>query len=998
MDSERQRIEEDLRGAIAGDVRCDDLFTQLYASDASIYQITPLGVVRPRNLNDVVTVVQYAAENELSIHARGAGSGLAGESLGRGLVVDFSRYFRRILETDESQVRAQAGVVLGRLNRHLAQTDRVFGPDPAMREITTLGGAVAIDAAGSHWPRYGSVRRHVRSLRGVLADGQPVELSQHSISASQKNGSSTRLQSLVTATAQLLERHASAIEHGRPKSLVNRSGYGLHDLVDGDRLDLAKLIVGSEGTLALVTDVTLSTEPIPGRTGCILLLFSSMDHAAQAALEIAKLEPCACDLMDRRHLTLARETDPRYEFLIPGQAEAVLLVEYCADTEADLRDRLDQTIELLQYKTKLAAGAIEATDDADAQLFWQLAHRFVPTLHRLKGSTRPIPCIEDIAVPPEALGVFLRHMHLALKRQQVTASLFGHAAHGQLHIRPFLDLANPDDIRKMESLAGELYEKVWLLGGTISGEHGDGLSRTPFLARQYGPLVNVFREVKQLFDPRGTLNPGKVVPTTNSRMTHDLRQVSYANPSAPEEDKNSPDKSTVPETVPELKAVPLQLNWEPEEITLAARACNGCGGCRTLSDEDRMCPIFRYAPREEASPRAKANMVRALLTGTLSQEEFFQEATKQTADLCVHCHMCRIECPSNVDIPKLMLEAKSLHVQTNGLSFHNWLLTRLDAMSNLAGKFPVVANWLLKHPQSRWIMEYLLGIAQGRKLPQFARRKFIRWATLRRLHRHSAAAGEKVLYFVDTYANQFDPELAKSLVAVLRHNGITTYVPTDQRHSAMAMIVQGALDPARRVAEHNVALLADAVRRGYTIVATEPSAALALTHEYPNILDNDDDALLVAKHTRESCHYLWQLHQRGQLRLDFQPLQVSVGYHVPCHVKALEVGTPAANLMQLIPELRLNRVEKGCSGMAGTFGLKRENYRSSLRAGFDLIHAIRDGNFQVGVTECSACKMQMEQGTSKPTIHPMKLIAMAYGLMPDLRNRLTDVSRPLVVT
>jgi FAD/FMN-containing dehydrogenase/Fe-S oxidoreductase len=984
MDPDQQRIEEDLRGVLRGDVRCDDLFTQLYASDASIYQLRPRGVVRPRTVGDVVATVKYAADHGLSLHARGAGSGLAGESLGRGLVLDFSRYFRRIWPVDDGRVRVQAGVVLSSLNRYLAPRGRLFGPDPAMSQVTTMGSVVAIDASGSHWPRYGSARRHVEELEVVLADGERLRFGRHAVpptgsDSGQANGAApSRLDNLVKSVAELVDRNAQLIVGHRPRSLVNCSGYLLDDVLVDGQLDLAKLLVGSEGTLALVTEATVSTDPSPLYRGCVLLLFDSLDKAARAALELAALEPAACDLMDRRHLSLARETDVRYELLIPREAEAVLLVEHHADSREELDAKLNEVVDLVQYKTNLAAASQVAEDDGDFQLYWGLAQRFVPTLYRLPGTSRPIACVEDIAVPPAALPVFLRQLQDALKRLQVTASVLGHAMHGQLHVRPFFDMANPNDIRTMEALAEELYDKVWLLGGTISGEHADGLSRTPYLAQQFGPLAGVFGELKQIFDPGGTLNPGKIVPQEAARMTHNLRPSAH-----PSLDllRDAPPESAHAGPVAPLN---LQLSWQPAEMALEARTCNGCGACRAATPDVRMCPIFRLAPREEASPRAKANLVRGVLTGCLPEDTLLQDACKEIADLCVHCHMCRLECPANVDIPKLMLEAKAAYVQTNGMTFKDWLLANVDTLAALAGRLPGIANWMLANPQSRWAMEKALGIAQGRKLPRLARHSFLRQAALRRLHHPPRTSGEKVLYFVDTFANHFDTQLAEALVTVMRHNGVAVFVPSDQLQAAMPLISQGMLEPARNIAARNVAMLAEAVRRGYTIVATEPSAALALVHEYPILLDNDEDAVLVAEHTREACHYLWQLHQRGRLRLDFCPLRVSVGYHVPCHLKALEVGAPAENLMRLVPAMRLTRLERGCCGIAGLYGVKRDNYRASLRAGLALISAVRNGPFRIGMTECSTCKVQMEQSSAKPTVHPIKLLALAYGLMDDV--------------
>jgi Fe-S oxidoreductase len=547
-------------------------------------------------------------------------------------------------------------------------------------------------------------------------------------------------------------------------------------------------------------------------------------------------------------------------------------------------------------------------------------------------------------------------------------------------------------VATLETVASELYEKVWLLGGTVSGEHGDGLSRTPFLGAQFGPLVNVFRELKQIFDPQGLLNPGKIVPQSPSRMTLNLRPMTMhqAQQSAPESDA---------ETNPSVAGpFSLQLRWQPEELMDAARLCNGCGACRSQSPDVRMCPIFRLSPREEASPRAKANLVRGILTGRLPADEMLDDSCKKVADLCVHCHMCRLECPANVDIPKLMVEAKANYVRTNGLPLHDRLLVRIDALAGFAGRLPGIANWAMENPQARWLMEKLLGVAQGRKLPKLARRSFLRNASMRRLSQPVRKPVEKVVYFVDTYANHFDTQLADALVAVLRHNRVSVYVPTDQDEAGMPMISQGVLEPARVIAQRNVALLAEAVRQGYKVIATEPSAVLALTREYPMILDDDEDAVAVAANTLDACHYLWQLHQNGKLKLGFQPQRISVGYHVPCHLRALGVGAPAENLLRLVPGVRVTRVEKGCSGIAGLYGVKRENYRASLRAGFELINAVRTGPFQIGMTDCSTCKMQMEQGTTKPTIHPVKLLALAYGLMPELATLVRSTGKRLVVT
>ncbi|HRX79286.1 MAG TPA: FAD-linked oxidase C-terminal domain-containing protein, partial [Pirellulaceae bacterium] len=826
MDKERERIQADLRGLIDGDVRCDDVFVQMYASDASVYEIRPLGVVRPRGLADVVACVQYAAKNGVPIHARGAGSGVAGESLGPGLVLDFSYYMRRVLEVKDDLVRIQPGIVHAELNRTLLPCGRLFGPDPATRSVTTMGSVLALDGSGSHWPQYGSARGRVERLQVVLADGSVIEAENVPIN---QPDADPRRGEIVRRLVDLLQRHQPEILKGRPKSFVNRSGYHVYDVLQGEQFRLADLIVGSEGTLGLITEATVRTDPRPKHRGVVLLFFDRLENAAQAALLLSTMGVSACDLMDRRLLTISREVDVRFDLIIPRDAEAMLLVEQCGDDASELRERLKQVIARVQRRKKLAFDSRMTMDKEERDLFWHLARRVVPRLHRLRGSTRPIPFVEDIAIPPHVLPEFLVTIQNVQKAHQVTATLFAHAVHGQLHIRPFLDLSNPDDIRKMQGLAQDLYEETLKVGGTISGEHGDGLSRTWFAQKQHGDLYEVFRSVKRIFDPNNIFNPGKVVADAPQPPSKNLRPVVAATA----ESFAAETELSGGENGREFHPIKLQIIWTPDDIAHAARTCNGCGRCRTESPEERMCPIFRFAPREEASPRAKANLIRGVLTGRLNSNELTKDHLKAVSDLCVNCHQCRLECPASVDIPKLVLEAKAQYVATNGLPPTETLFTRLDKMCQVGSSFATLSNWAFGSPAMRWLMEKTVGIAQGRKLPRFAMRTFLREAQRRRLTRQGRFEGRKVLYFVDVYANWFDVELANAFVSVMRHNGVAVFVHPRQVPSGMSAVSVGAVDTARRYAMRNIPLLAEAVRQGYQIVTTEPSATLCLKHEYP---------------------------------------------------------------------------------------------------------------------------------------------------------------------
>ncbi len=1000
MDQQRERIQADLRGLLAGEVHCEDPFVQMYSTDGSIYQVPPLGVARPRGVADVKAAIRYCAENGHSLHARGAGTGLAGESLGPGLVLDFSQAMRRIVHVGDGTVTVQPGVVLGQLNRYLSAFGRQFGPDPATGGVTTMGSVLALDNSGSNWLRYGSARRHVVSMQVALADGEVFEAARHPVTDNPDLDPNPRRREIVRRLADLIQREDAVIKANQPRAWVNRAGYHLTDVLKDGQLDLARLLVGSEGTLALITQATLRTESIPKSRGLVLMFFDRLEAAAQAAMEAAELKLAACDLMDRRILTLARDVDPRYAHAIPRDAEAMLMVEQQADESREVIESLQQVALRWQRRRRLAFGFHLALAPEEYDLFRRLARRVSPTLYRVQGNERPTPFVEDIAVPPDTLPEFLVHLQNVLKNHQVTASFFAHAGHGQMHVRPFLDLSRPDHIRKMQDLATELYDKVLSLGGTISGEHGCGLSRTWYVRRQFGPLYDVFREVKRIFDPQNLLNPGKVVADLPQPLTKNMRPYREdglldAKPRAETvtDEKELPD---TPEVKPTEKPLELHLIWDGT-LSSTANHCNGCGRCRTQSPEARMCPIFRHAPSEEASPRAKANLMRGIISGELGAGELTTDLVKSVADLCVNCHQCRLECPAGVDIPKMMIEAKAQYVTSNGLDTADWFLSRLDWLSRWAGFFGPLSNWALHNRTMRWLMEKMTGIAQGRKLPRVASSSFLRRADRRRLTRPTRRTGGKVLYFVDLYANWYDVQLAEAFVAIMQHHGIAVYVHPQQLGSAMAKIALGDVERARFIAKKNVTLLADAVRLGYEIVATEPSAALCLTHEYKNLLD-DEDARLVADHTSEACTYLWRLHETGKLELDFRPINLTLGYHLPCHLRALDVGSPGERLLKLIPGLSVKRIERGCSGMAGTYGLRRDNYRASLRAGWGLISALRDTSIDLGTTECSTCKMQMEQGTTKPTIHPLKMLALAYGLMPEIEKLFTARSEELTIT
>jgi Fe-S oxidoreductase/FAD/FMN-containing dehydrogenase len=829
------------------------------------------------------------------------------------------------------------------------------------------------------------VRRWVESLEVVLADGTVVEIGPTAAEPPAPTepaggiapATSDRVARLAASVAELLARGRGVIARGQPPTRSTHGGYRLHDLERDGLVDLHRLFCGAEGTLGVVTAATLRTAAPDPATAVGLLLFDSLESAAEAAVRLLALEPSACDLFDRRHLALAREARPSFDLLIPPVAEAGLLVEFTADEPAECNAKLEQALAAMRRGRRGCIDIRRAEDGHDAAFFWDLSRNVVSMLHGVRAALRPVPFLEDVVVPPATLPQFLGRLQAVLRQQHATAMIFSHAGHGELHVRPHANPRSPGERERLEALAEAVYAEVAAVGGSIGAELGLGLSRTPFFPRLFPELAELFVEVKRLFDPAGILNPGRVVPDAS-------RAVPFRPPlaAAPDESADVASDGAVEPAPPrdeEPQLVPL-TTWSRDRLVVEIDACNGCGGCRSVAATTRMCPRFRENPAEEASPRAKADVMAALLSGQLDPKAISSEAVRAVADTCFNCHRCRSDCAAGVDIPAIVMELKAAHYAANSTRLAPWLLTRVDSLAAVAGRARPLANWALGNPQARWVMEKTLGIARGRKLPAVSGTAFVRWAAKRGLTRPSRRSGPRVLYFLDTYARRHDPLLGQAFVSVLERNGIGVFIDPRQVASGMPLVSEGDLDGARRLARANVRVLAEAVRLGYRIVCTEPSAVTCITHHYPLLLD-DEELPRVAAATCDAATYLWELHREGRLRLDFRPVPARILYHAGCHEQISGGLPPAENLLRLVPGLALEAADRGCSGMAGTFGLAREHYRASLRMGLPLVNGMRAAGIEAGATGCSACRIQMEQGTTKPAVHPVKILAKAYGLL-----------------
>jgi FAD/FMN-containing dehydrogenase/Fe-S oxidoreductase len=994
---DKQQITEDLRGVFSGTLHFDTLTRSLYSTDASPFQITPLLVAVPETTTDVASLVRYCSEHNLPLIPRGAGTGLAGESLGPCVVLDLSVKLRRILEIGSESVRVEPGMTCAALNTELAKVGRRFAPNPASAATCTVGGMVATNASGGNTFRHGYTRDHVLGLDVVWDSGESASLSDSRPKPSSGEAAS-RTDNIRHATSELLANNAELIASQRPRTCYNRCGYLLHDALTPDGADLAKLLVGSEGTLAVITAASLRTIPLPGGTCLCMLGFPTLDAAVRAGLELRHYNPVSCDLLDRRLLSVTRRSGTGEGVgIIPPAVGAALVITIEADTEREGAERAWGIIETLRQAHLLRVLADPTCTPEGTARVRGIREAAVAGLYGLGNGPRPLAFVEDVGVPPETTAVFVANVQDILKRWELSASFLIHALTGQIHCRPLIDLENQADREKLWPVSDAVHNLALSMGGTVSSQHGTGITRTPWVERQYGPLYGVFRELKRIFDPKSLLNPGKIVGPDPSREAWPLRKTfngSDVVAVAKDDHTNGTQPLAGERQLPNGQTPTPLLLWRENAPKAEAARCSGCGDCRTASPTKRMCPVFRATGEEAATPRAKANLLRVLSDPNAATPEEVQAV----ANLCVNCKMCREECDAHVDIPKLMLEAKAaLHAEL-GLDRGDWVMARAEGFATFGSNFAPIVNGLLARQSIRWVLEKLLGVSRRRRLPAFAQKNFFRFARGTGLTRRSSSdtrppttqssrTQQRVAFFVDVFPAYNDPLIGEATVAVLRHNGVEVYVPPRQVGCGMAALAVGDVETAREIALRNVRVFADLVRDGYRIVCAEPTAALMLTQDYPNLLD-DTDTVAVAANTVELTAFLGELHTYGRLKTDFKPLNLTLGHHVPCHVKALRTQPMGPRLLSLIPSLRVQLIDVGCSGMAGTWGLKASTFATSLAAGASVFAELNRPGVIFGSTECSTCRMQLQEGTGKRTLHPVQYLAYAYGLLPQIEDRL----------
>jgi len=938
-----------------------------YSSDASIYQIVPSCVVYPRDAEDIASVVKYAKNNNIPVAARGAGSGVAGESLCNGILLDVTRYMNKIIgiENEGQLVVCEPGVVLDDLNNHLAGMGRKIGPDPSTSNRAVIGGCVANNATGAHSLQFGYIGDYVERIEAVLADGNIVELTNNSDPKQLKNDT---LKRIAIDCSELLKGKEDVITKALPATKRNRSGYNIAGLYHDGKVDLARLMAGSEGTLAIFTKITLRTVPLPKAKGLLQLEFDTLEKMARAVPIIVACSASACELMDKTLMDIAAKNLPGYRDILPANAAAALLVEHTGETPKQVKSKIQTT------DTAVGNLAINRTivfDELTQKRLWKLRKDAVPLLERGQGRKRPVPFIEDVSVENNKLAEYTAGLQKIGKKYDIAMAFYGHAGDGELHIRPYLDLGEQGDVEKMVQIANDVFALAWSLGGSISGEHAVGLVRAAFLRRQYGDaFYDLLCKIKKIFDPDGLLNPGKIISENPDVMVQNLRASHHVQP--------------------ERTFAESGVIFENNEVALELEQCSGCGVCKSREQQFRMCPIFRAAGDELASSRAKMNVLRFWSSGQLKETYFDSPEFRKFLDLCVNCRACAIECPSGVDVSKIMAAARAEYVRRKGLRLTERILGHNRYLSMLASASAPISNFVMRLAITRWLLEKTTGLDRRRRMPRFA---FGSFSSAGRRYLETCKPNElpidKVAYFVDTYVNYNDHELGFAVIDVLRKNNIEVILPR-QRPAPLPAIVYGDVKTARKDLSYSVKYLAKAVRAGYKIICSEPSAAMCLKAELRHYVDNED-ATIVSTSTYELMEYLLELLHKGKLnkpkakvRLLRSPhfarndKNIEYVYHTPCHLFALGTYGASIEILKNLCGITVTDLKAGCCGLAGTFGMQKKNYELSEAIAQSLKDTLDKSLAQYVLTECAACAMQIEHISNKRVIHPIKILAESY--------------------
>jgi anaerobic glycerol-3-phosphate dehydrogenase C subunit len=944
-ESKVEAVASDLKKIVAGNVLSDDLSRTIYSSGACIYSVRPMVIVQPRRKEDVVQCVRYAAKNGIPLTARGGGTGRAGQGIGEGIILDFMRYMNQILEVDPEKkwVRVQPGVILGRLNAFLKPLKKFFPIDPSTSDYCALGGMIANNSSGPHAIKYGATRDWVESLEVVLSSGEVIQTGPRPADVPGSSAGTNGLEKKIyTGILDLLGRYQEPLREEKPDTMKNSSGYDLWQVRKNGSLDLTPLLVGSEGTLGVFTEARLRLADPAGKTHTAFFYFDTLDTVGRATVEILKFSPTMVEIMEKQIIDLARGKFKEMKPYLPEGIEATLFVEFEGPSEEELQEKMRRLERRLIQEEKLAVSLKAARDAKDREMLTKVRSVSGPILNKVKGPKKPIAFIEDAAVHPRRLGEYIAGLREILKRNGAEASIYGHAGDGNLHVMVFLDMKNSEDVARMVRITDESCDLVLRLKGTISGEHGDGLLRTAYVPRQYPRLYPAFVEVKKLFDPQNVLNPGRVVGSDPDLMGKHLKFGA------------------------KYRHVPTDSAFDGETLSTEVEACHGCGKCRSY------CPLAMATNDESYMGRAKASLLRELMSGRLDPQAFLaSDELKKVMDGCVNCKRCLTECPSGVDIPWVSLMARAHYVKNRGQSFKDRFIADTHLACRVGNTLSPLVNLAFSIGPARALMESTIGLDRRRKMPPFSAKTF------RETYQARDRGNGKAAYFLSCYANYNDPEgEGRAMVEVLERNGFGVELP-EFECCGIARISSGGLEPALKGIGENLEKISSLVGKGIPVVFSEPSCALAVKQEYPRIV-NSEKAAKAAAGCYEIHGFLSKLKQEGKLNTQFGEMKLKVGYHNPCHLRALGISKEVVELLKLVPGLEVQAFGDRCCGLAGTFGMKKQNYDLSMEIGRPLFEEIKKSGVDRVVTGCGSCAMQIAQGTGLKVAHPLTLLAEAY--------------------
>jgi FAD/FMN-containing dehydrogenase/Fe-S oxidoreductase len=975
---ERPGLASDLDTLIAGDVRFDDYSRQLYATDASIYEVTPVGVVYPTSTEDVAAVVEYCAEREIPVLPRGGGTSLAGQTVNEAVVLDFTRHMDGVLEVDPENrlARTQSGTILAELNQALEPHDLKFAPDPSTANRSAMGGAVGNNTTGAHSLLYGKTDAYVEELEVVLADGTVTTLGEVTLAELEAGADPDgNLEERLYAEAhRIIEAESDHVEERFPDLKRNVSGYAFDVLVDEAKtgsVNLARLIVGSEGTLAVVTEVTVSLEPLPETKSLGLLTYDSLLEAMEDVDNILEHEPAALEVLDGVLVDLARELEEFKDVinLLPERTDTFLLVEFYADDDAERREKVEALLE--DRVGDIAFDGLEAYEEKDQKDFWKMRKASTPILLSRTTDAKHIAFIEDVAVPPKHLPEFIADFQQVFEDHDTIGSFYAHAGPGCIHVRPLVNTKTEEGIAQMESIADAATDLAVKYDGSVSGEHGDGRARTQWNRKLYGDhLWNAFRDLKTAVDPDWLLNPGTVCGDVD--MTENLRFDAEYDFDA---------------------GFDPALNWDIDNgFQGMAELCHGCGGCRSAQETGGgvMCPTYRASQEEITSTRGRANMLRQAMSGNLDDEEQFDvEFMHEVLDLCIGCKGCSKDCPSEVDLAKMKVEVANEYHERHGSSLRDKMFANIDALNALGSTLAPLSNWAAKVPGARTVMEKTVGIAKDRSLPTFDRETLVDWFENRGgAHVAEHEADRRVLLFPDTYTTYNAPGAGKAAVRVLEAANVHVDIPDDVTGSGRPPHSKGFLEKAREQAATNVGALAPRIRDGWDVVVVEPSDAVMFQSDYLDLLSGDseerrsssnrtvsgDDAETVAANSYGIMEYLDAT--RLDETLDVDAPAATLTYHGHCHQKATKKDHHAVGVLRRAG-YAVDPLDSGCCGMSGSFGYEAEHFSMSKAIGRILFDQVDDSPGDRVVAPGASCRTQLGDHYDEKPPTPIEALAEA---------------------